>query len=328
MEYLLFFTVFGSLAISFFCSMSEAALFAVSFPHVRRCAEEGGRSWRIVEGFKADMARPISAILVLNTVANTTGPAIGGVAAEALFGEAGVIGFAIFMSAAILFLGEIVPKFVGVTYCKQIAPLTAWPLLGFIRLFAPIIALSQAITRRLEPEQEHPSVSHEEVLSMAALGAEEGTLDHLEGSIISNVIGLDKILVRDILTPRVMVFRVNENMTLAEVQPEIPEWNFTRIPLFNEDDPDHLTGYVRQRDVYRALLLGDLHRPIKAIARRLHTVPELMRADKLLLQMLEDREHICGVVDEHGALAGVVSMEDILEEIVGREIVDEYDVVR
>lgn len=328
MEYVLVITVFGSLAISFFCSMSEAALFAVPLAHVRHFAEGDSRAWKIVEEFKAEMARPISAILILNTIANTTGPAIGGVAAEDLFGEAGVIGFAVAMSAAILFVGEIVPKFVGVTYCRKVAPLTARPLLWAIRIFAPIIRISKAITEQIEPESEHPTVSHEEVLSMAALGAEEGTLDHLEGSIISNVIGLDKMLVRDVLTPRVMVFRVNENLTLAEVQKEIQEWNFTRVPLFNEDDPDHLTGYVRQRDVYRELLKGDLERPIKSIARPLHAVPELMRADKLLLHMLEEREHICGVVDEHGALAGVVTMEDILEEIVGREIVDEYDIVR
>jgi CBS domain containing-hemolysin-like protein len=308
--------------------MSEAALLSVSLAHARHLAEAGSRAWRIVEGFKDEMGKPIAAILILNTIANTTGPAIGGVAAEALFGEVGIISFAIVMSAGMLFIGEIIPKFVGVTYCKQLAPITALPLSWCIKIFAPLIAVTNAITKRIQPDDEKPSVSHEEVLSMAAMGAEEGTLDHLEGSIISNVIGLDKILVRDLLTPRVMVFRVPEGMPLSEVQSEIPDWNFTRVPLFSEEDPDHLTGYVRQRDVYRELLKGGLERPLKAIARPLQAVPELMRADKLLLHMLEEREHICGVVDEHGALAGVVTMEDVLEEIVGREIVDEYDVVR
>jgi CBS domain containing-hemolysin-like protein len=328
MEYILVITVVLSLSISFFCSLSEAALFAVPLAHVKRLAEEGSSAGKLLEHFKGEIAQPISAILILNTIANTTGPAVGGVAAEALFGQVGVIGFAVGMSAAVLFVGEIIPKFLGVTYSKQIAPTVARPLYLSIKVLSPLISVSKWVTTRIEPDEEQPSVSHQEVLTMAALGTEEGTLDHLEGSIISNVIGLDKVLVRDLLTPRVMVFRIEESQTLGELQSELSDWNFSRIPIFNQDDPDHLTGYVRQREVYRELLKGNLSKVIKEIARPLQAVPELMRADKLLLHMLEDREHICSVVDEHGALAGVITMEDILEEIVGREIVDEYDVVR
>lgn len=194
-------------------------------------------------------------------------------------------------------------------------------------VFGPLIYLSRFITARIEPDADGPTVSHQEVLSMAAIGAEEGALDHLEGSVISNVIDLDKVLVRDILTPRVMVFRVEETMTMDDVAKEIADWNFTRVPTFREDDPDRLTGYVRQRDIYRQLMQGNRSITLKDLARPIHTVPELMRADQLL-HMFEETEHICSVVDEHGALAGVITLEDITEEVVGREIVDEYDVVR
>jgi len=180
----------------------------------------------------------------------------------------------------------------------------------------------------MEPEDEAPAVSQEEVLSMAALGTEEGALDHLEGSVISNVIGLDKILVRDILTPRMNVFRVDEALKLFEVADEVHDWNYSRVPVHAADDPDTLIGYVRQRDILRYLLKGEGDIAFKDIIRSIETVPELMRADKLLLHLLEDRQQICSVVDERGSFAGVVTLEDVLEEVVGREIVDEYDIVR
>ena len=330
MEYLLVITVCLSLAIAFFCSISEAALYAVPLPHVRHLATSGKRAGKLLAEFKSDMARPITAILILNTFANTTGPAIGGAVAELLFGQSGILYFAILMSIAVLFIGEIVPKFLGVTYSRQVSAATVLPLAAVVRVCSPIIGIANVIMRRIEPEIDMPTVSHEEVLSMAAIGADEGALDHLEGSVIRNVIGLDRVLVRDILTPRVVVFRVAETSTLAEVQKELFDWNFTRVPTYREEDPDVLTGYVRQRDIYRALIKEgtDKNLPLRQIARPLQTVPELMRADKLLLKMFEDREHICSVVDEHGALAGIITLEDILEEMVGREIVDEYDVVR
>jgi CBS domain containing-hemolysin-like protein len=231
MEYILVITVVLSLSISFFCSLSEAALFAVPLAHVKHLAEEGSNAGKLLEHFKGEIAQPISAILILNTIANTTGPAVGGVAAEALFGQVGVIVFAVGMSAAVLFVGEIIPKFLGVTYSKQIAPIVARPLYLSIKVLSPLISVSKWVTTRIEPDEEQPSVSHQEVLTMAALGTEEGTLDHLEGSIISNVIGLDKVLVRDLLTPRVMVFRIEESQTLGELQSELSDWNFSRIPL-------------------------------------------------------------------------------------------------
>ena len=170
-------------------------------------------------------------------------------------------------------------------------------------------------------------MSHQEILSMAAIGKEEGALDDLEGSVISNVISLDEELVKDLLTPRVVVFRLDKDTKLSEVAADIGEWNFSRVPLFSKKEPDHLTAYVNQRDIYRELLAGNVDETLEDLARPLKTVPELMRADKLLLTMFEEKEHICAVVDEHGGLAGIITLEDIIEEIVGIEIVDEYDSV-
>ena len=318
--------VAGCLFIAFFCSISEAALFAVPVGVVRHEAEEeqSGGAIALVK-LKDDIAGPISALLILNTLANTAGPAIAGALAENLFGKNGLIIFTLLVSLLVLFLGEALPKYLGVTYNKRVALTVAPALVGLVTILSPVIKLLGMMTARFEPENDAPSVSHEEVLSMAAIGHQEGTIDVLEGAVISNVIGLDKVRVGELVTPRISVFKVPENVTIASQRELINTWEFTRIPVYAEDEPDNLTGYVRQRDVLRALINGDDAAPLSSLARPLVTVPELMRADKLLVRMFEQGEHLYSVVDEHGTLAGIISMEDILEHVVGRDIHDEYD---
>jgi CBS domain containing-hemolysin-like protein len=163
---------------------------------------------------------------------------------------------------------------------------------------------------------------------MAQLGTEEGVLDRLEGSVIRNVIGLDQLTPHDIMTPRVVVFRLDESMGVGEVSETISSWEHSRVPLYVEHDPDMVTHYILQRDIYRALVQGEEQRLLKEFARELKVIPEFVRIDKLLVEMFRDGEHICSVIDEHGGFAGLVTLEDIIEEVVGREIVDEYDKVR
>jgi len=317
-----------TIVVSACCSLMEAALYAVPLPHVKHLAESQSRSGRILMEFKSDVGRPISAILILNTIANTGGASVAGWLAASVFSESGLAVFSCLFVFAILYLSEILPKIAGVIYCRQVAGMIALPLLVLIKLLGPLVALSHSIGHRLEIMRgEEPAISEEEVLSMTAIGTEEGTLDHFEGSVITNVIGLDRLLVKDILTPRVVVFRQKENTKLCEIKDDIADWSYSRVPLYQESEPDHLSSYVIQRDIYRELLRDNDQLTLRAISRELHVVPELMRADKLLLQMFEKREHICTVVDEYGGLAGIITLEDIIEEIVGQEIIDEYDTV-
>jgi len=322
------FTISVSVAIgvSFFCSLAEASLFAVPLPHVKHLAESGSRSGRLLLQFKEDMGQPIAAILILNTLSNTAGAAVAGASATALWGAFGLLIFSVIFTVVIMVVSEICPKVLGVTYSKQISGPLAVPISLLIVLLRPFVALSQAISRRLNANVDTPRVSEEEVLAMAALGTEEGTLDKFEGSVISNVMNLNDTLIRDVLTPRVSVFKLREKTTIGAVQNEIFFWNYTRVPLFNEKDPDHLTSYVIQRDIFRACLRGEDKKTLKELARPLHVLPELTTADKVLAHMFEHKEHICSLVDEHGALAGIVTQEDIFEEIIGHEIEDEYDV--
>ncbi|MBX7143243.1 MAG: CNNM domain-containing protein [Oligoflexia bacterium] len=322
---LLVVAVVFSLGSSFCCSLAEASLFTVPLAHAKAMADRGSRSGELLVALKEDIEKPITAVLILNTLANTVGASIAGALAGQLWGEVGLVAFSTAFALAVLYLAEVAPKFAGVVYAREVAPFVAYPLTFLVRLFHPLIWVSLIISSRIGKGEDSPKVSQEEVLSLAAMGAEEGALDRLEGSVINNVIGLDQILVRDILTPRVAVFRMPEQLRLGEVEQQMLGWEYTRVPLFNEDDPEQLTAYVRQRDIYRELVRGQRDRTLKEVSRPLTTVPELARVDKILVQMFERNEAICAVADEHGTLAGVITLEDILEEVVGHEIIDEYD---
>ena len=324
---LLLLTVFLATAISGLCSLMEASLFAVPLPHTKFLADSGSKRGKLLMSFKEDMSQPISAILILNTVAHTIGAAVAGALAAELYGERGVLIFSVIFTLIILYLSEIVPKQIGSMYSKQVSELVAFPLLVLIKLLYPLVKVTECFSRLLGSTDHLPSVSHEEVLSLAEIGREEGVIDHLEGSVIKNVVGLDRSLVKDILTPRVVVFRLEKDRRVSDLTDEIVNWNHTRVPIYAEDTPDQLNRYVIQRDLFRAIISGEGDRTLEELSRPLTTVPEFMRADKLLLQMFEQRESICSVVDEHGGFAGLVTLEDIIEEIVGREILDEYDLV-
>jgi len=326
--YLLVITVILSVGTSAFCSVMEAALYAVPLAHVKYLADSGSSSGKILLDFKENISRPIAAILILNTIANTAGAAVAGGVVVELYGEPGVAVFSVVFTLMILYFSEITPKQIGVSYCRLIAPLMTYPLLFFTRVFAPLVAVSEFVSKLLSKGSQEQKVSQEEVVSMAQLGTEEGVLDRLEGSVIRNVIGLDRLTPHDILTPRVVVSRLDESMQVGEVLETISGWEHSRVPLYVECEPDMVTHYVLQRDIYRALLEGDKSRLLKEFARELKVIPEYMRLDKLIVEMFRDGEHICSVIDEHGGFAGIVTLEDIIEEVVGREIVDEYDKVK
>ncbi len=315
-----------SLFFSATCSLMEAALFAVPLPHVRHLADNGSRAGATLLRFKNEIGKPIAAILILNTVSHTVGAAVAGASAAVLFGESGVWIFSIVFTLLILYLSEIIPKQIGVTYSRQVAPMIAVPLSLLIKVLYPLVVVTEQVSRRFG-ENSEPMVSEEEVLSLTAMGKEEGVLDALEGAVIENIIGLENLMAKDVLTPRVVVFRLDRNLQLGSLVSELEKWNFSRIPLYDPAEPDTVTEFVLQRDVYRALLRGEQDRTLLEISRTLRAVPEFISLDQLLEEMFENREQMCSVVDEHGGFAGIVTLEDVLEEVVGVEITDEYDTI-
>ena len=162
------------------------------------------------------------------------------------------------------------------------------------------------------------------MLSIAEIGEKVGTIDNLEGAVIENIIELDKVLVKTIMTPRTVVVRFMEDLTLNEITPELDKLSFSRIPLYAQDEPDTLTCYVTQRDILKELIKGNKQKKLKEISRPIKTVPDLMKCDSLLLDMFNSKEHLYAVVDEYGGLTGIVTLEDVIEQIIGHEIIDEY----
>lgn len=316
-----------SIGISFICSLMEAALFAVPVAHAKYFAEKNYGPAKILLQFKEELSHPISAILILNTLAHTIGASVSGALVAQIYGEDAIVVFSLSYTAAVLFFSEILPKNIGAIYNRKVSFVMAYPLKAMIFCLYPLIKIGDWVSLVIKGKEGDVSLTEHEFLSMTQIGTEEGVLDHLQGSVIKNVIGLDRLSVRDIHTPRVVVFRLSEDTKLSEIRDSIVEWSYSRVPLFAADDPEQITGYVTQRDLFRAFVRGESNKTLKDFSRKLNVVPEQMRTDKLLLHMFEHREAICAVVDEHAGFAGIVTLEDVIEEIVGREIVDEYDVV-
>lgn len=318
-------TVSLVLLVSGFCSLSEASLYAVRRPYIRQLIQADAISGPVLESFKGNMERPITAILVVNTLANTAGAAIAGAKAVQIFGPGALLWFSAAFTMAVLFISEIFPKVIGVVHNRPIAKAVALPWAFVIRMLYPVTATVERFARILKPDLPSPAAPEEEVAQLAQLSAEEGSILELEATIVRNALRLNEITARDIMTPRTVVFRLSADLTVREVLRASKEWSFSRVPIYEPAAPERMTGIVRVVDVLRELAderyettLGDLARPI-------HFVPEGVEGHVLLEQFIEKRSHLFAVVDEFGGLSGVATLEDVLESLIGVEIVDEVD---
>lgn len=313
--------------LSFACSLTEASLYTVSPTYVRKLAQSGSGAGRLLERFKRRVDEPISAILILNTIANTAGAAVAGALAVWLWGEGRLVWFSVAFTLTVLFVGEILPKVLGVVHNRGVARVLARPLRGLIWVFYPLIALCRAFSHALAGGRRVLHAPEDELLMMAQLGAEEGSILPIESQLIRNVLALDNVRVKEIMTPRTVLVRARAEATVKQIGEEALRWRHSRIPVYAKDDPENLTGLVLRREVVDRLARGEQDLDLQALAQPIHFVPELMRGHQLLSELLRRRAHLFGVVDEYGGLAGVVTLEDALEALIGQEIVDESDVV-
>ncbi len=317
--------VICSILFSFFSSVSEAAFYAVPVSMARSLAKQKVKGSLALEKIKNDMSRVISAILILNIIGNTVGAAFAGAQAGEIWPEVGVVVFSIAFTLVILLIGEIIPKTLGVAYSKQIALLVAPSWILIAKIMGPLVRAAAAVSSHFGPKHSENRVSQEEILSLVNLGATEGTIDEFEEKVIQNVISIDETMVREILTPRTTLFALSERLTLSEARQEVSRHKFSRVPIYIPSDPDHLTGYVTHREILNGILEGEGDKQLRDIAHPIKTMPELASVRVVLTDMFKDHEHICALVDEFGGLAGIVTLEDILEDLVGAEIEDESD---
>ncbi len=338
-----------SLAVGFsaMCSLFEAVLYSVPISHVEAMAESGKRTGRILRGLRERVDRPISAILSLNTIANTGGAAWAGAAFVVVFDDdapgtlvdaaaqahlgAAETGqgaplwlFSAAFTLAILLFSEVIPKTAGVVYCRGLAGHVARPLLAMVWIFQPLIWLTGQATRLITRDPGSPDVSVEELLVMARLSHKEGSIDADEAAVIENILGLKEKTVRDIMTPRTVVYSLAVSSTLGQVRDTAQSLNHTRVPVY-DSGADDVVGTVHRQDLLAAMAEGQWDRTLEELMRPVDFVADNLTADRLLRRLLERRQHLVMVIDEFGSLGGLVTLEDVLEEILGTEIVDEFD---
>jgi CBS domain containing-hemolysin-like protein len=279
---------------------------------------------RILKQLKNNIDQPITAILTLNTIANTMGAAVAGAAAASVFGEGNVLWFSVFFTLAILLLSEILPKTIGVEFSPTLAPFIARPLQWMVVVLKPIILLCQAVTR-LIPRKTANRISADELTTIARLSRKSGAIEKDQEEVITNILNLREKTVRQVMTPRTVVFSLNQDITVDEAAALKDQWyTHSRVPLFNRDRDD-IVGVVLSYEVMMAIAEDKHQLTLKEIMHPAHFVPETAPLNKVFINFFEQRQHLFVVVDEYGTVTGVISMEDIIEEIMGREIVDESD---
>ncbi|HET8865369.1 MAG TPA: CNNM domain-containing protein [Gracilimonas sp.] len=323
---LLIFYLVLAIALSFLCSILEAVLLSISPSFVAVTEKSNPQTGQLLKDLKKDIDRPLSAILSLNTIAHTVGAAGVGAQSQAVFGNEYVTITSILLTLAILILSEIIPKTLGATYWKNLAGFAAKTIKLLIILTYPLVVLSKWITKWLSNKDDQPAMSREEFSAMAELGFEEGIFEEGESNIFKNLIRFRSLRVHDIMTPRIVVVKFQEDRTIQEVLEHKEELRVSRIPIFGENEED-ITGYVLKNDLYYNLSQGNEERLLKEVKREVLILPETISLKTLFERLLEKQEHIAVVVDEYGGFSGVVTMEDVVETLFGMEIVDEIDAI-
>ena len=312
--------------VSAMCSLFEAVLYAVPLSHVESLAAAGQSTGRILQKLRRNVDRPIAAILSLNTIANTAGAAVAGALAAQVMGQAWLVYFSAFFTLLILLFSEVIPKTAGVTFSRPLAGVIARPLQLLVWVFTPLIWLTRFATRLVSRGHEEQRVSAEELIVMARLGEKSGGIDEHEAKVIRGILSLEEKSVRQIMTPRTVVFSLSAQMTLKEMREEVGMLNHSRVPVYDENSED-IVGVVHRREVLTALAEGRGEVRLEKVMRPVEFVAESLSLERLLELFLERRKHLAVVLDEFGGLAGLVTLEDVLEEILDAEIVDEFDQV-
>lgn len=311
--------------VSAMCSIFEAVLYSISLSQIEILVQSGKKSGKILKDLRSDIQKPITAILTLNTIANTMGAAVAGAYAAMLLGERHLALFSAMFTLAILLLSEILPKTAGVVYCRELSPWIAFPVKWLVTILTPIIWICQAVTRLVTKHREETHISAEEIQAIAAISRKSGKIGTEQEKVITNILELGNKNVRQVMTPRTVTFSLSEHLTVAEAQKMKQQWNlYSRVPVY-DNDPDDIVGIILRKDVFNSVVDGREHRKLSVIMHPVHFVPESAPLQKVMMEFFKFHQHLFVVVDEYGGFTGVISLEDIIEEIVGHEIMDESD---
>jgi CBS domain containing-hemolysin-like protein len=320
---------FVSITFSFLCSLWEAVLLSITPSYAEIKNQEGTSLGRHLSSFKANIDQPLAAILTLNTIAHTAGAIGVGAQATVIWSDSSPIitGLVVpaAMTVAILVLSEIIPKTIGATHWQRLVPFTVNSLLFIITVLYPLVWVSQFITKKLKKDTEGSILSRSDFLAMAEIGAQQGVFERNESEIIGSLLKFNKVTAQDIMTPRTVVFAAAENQPIDEFFKENEPLRFSRIPIYHENSKDNISGYFLKDDLLSEVIQGHEKKLIKELQREVMMVQWDFPLPELFNRLLERQEHLAIVVDAFGGMAGVVTTEDVIETLLGMEIVDESD---
>ncbi len=323
MELLILYLIVA-IAVSFLCSILEAVILSATPSFITlKLHQKKSFAYRL-QKYKENIDKPLAAILTLNTFAHTIGAAGVGAQAQVVWGNEYLAITSALLTILILIFSEIIPKTIGANYWKNLTPFMVFSVRVLLFILYPFVIISQLITRFLNRGKKKSVLSRSEFLAMAEAGAKEGVFRDGESKIIQNIARFDKISAKDIMTPRTVVFGAYENMTIEAFYKENPEIRFSRIIIY-EDSIDNISGYVLKDELLIEIINGHGPRPLKMLQRKIPVVYSGLNIPKLYSLLFDQNEHIALVVDEYGGTAGIVTLEDVIETILGIEIVDEMD---
>lgn len=325
MEALLIFLI-GAMAISFLCSVLEATLMSTPFSYIALREDEGHKAAPLMKKYKQDSSRPIAAILALNTIANTIGAAGVGRQATILFGAEWFGLVSAITTILILVFSEIIPKTIGTTHWKSLMGFAARTIRILIIILFPIVVCVEWLQKLITPKDPDTSVSREEVGAMADVAEESGELDEDENEIIQNIINIDEVTADQVMTPRVVAATAPESMTIKEFYQDRSFLHHSRIPVYEGND-EYITGYILRVDALQLMAEDKFDVTLGELRRDIASFQEETTIGEIWDEMLSRQEQIAVIINEYGSFQGILTMEDVIETILGDEIVDERDAV-
>ena len=324
MDLLIIFFVL-SVGVSFLCSILESVLLSVNMSFVAVLEKDKPKVGGLLRLHKENINKSIASILILNTIANTLGAAAVGAQASIIFGNDAVVYVSIILTFAILFLSEIIPKTIGAIYWKSLAPISAQIIRIFIWITYPIILTTLFVTDKISKgKADSNSLTKDELLESMLLSEDEGVIDEKESDVIENVLKLNKIKVMDVLTPRSVVFAIDDTMTIKEViETKEDIFKFSRIPVY-KDSIEDVTGLVMTKKIFRQALVDDTV-TVGSIKKNIFSLNENIPVSKALDLFITKKDHMFLVKDKYDQTEGIITLEDCIETVLGVEIVDESD---
>jgi len=318
---------FIALVVSFLCSLLESVLLSVSHAHIAVLLKGGSKRGNLMFSLKENINRPLSAILTINTIANTVGAAGVGAQTYSVFGSSWVAISSIILTLSILFFSEIIPKTLGANYTKSLVGFTAYMISILIFLVFPMVFIGEKISKILSRDsQDNSKASRAELIAMAELSEDEGAIDSQEGDIIENLMKLDNILAEEVMTPRSVIFSLSNEDTVGQVVNKYSPLVFSRIPIF-KNSLDQVIGFVHRYDLVNKQAEDKFDVTMNSLMEPVHTVKDSDSVSTILDQFVKRRQQIFIVEDEFGTTTGLISLEDAIETLLGVEIVDEHDSV-